>query len=57
LLVGVVPEQKNDMGNRFNVVVEKLKIPVTHDRFLSNVIMIPQDSMINFVKEVGSLRV
>ncbi len=54
--MAVVPEHKNDMGTKFNVIVEKLKIPVTHDKFLSNVITLHKDNLIEFIKEVAHLR-
>lgn len=46
LVVGVVPDQKNDMGMKFNAVLHKFNIPAQHDRFLSNVVIIPKENIL-----------
>jgi len=53
LVVGVVAEHKNYLGNKFNYVVEQMKIHSSHDKFLSNVIVIPKDDVIEFAKKIA----
>ncbi len=56
LIVGVVPDYKSTMGAKFTHVVTKLKLEVTHDRFMSNIMIMPKDHLVEFIKEVGSIR-
>ena len=54
MIVGVVPDSKSNIGSCFNSTVTKLKIEVQHDKFMSNVIVIPKDSLLEFTKDVGN---
>ena len=54
-IVGVVMEQKNTLGNRFNSVVTKLNLEVKHDRFMANIMIIPKENLLEFIKELGNL--
>ncbi len=53
LIVGVVPDHKSEMGATFNAVSSEMKIQVKHDRFMSNVIVVHKDNLIEFIKKVG----
>ena len=53
LIVGVVPDHKSEMGAIFNAVSSEMKIQVKHDRFMSNVIVVHKDNLIEFIKKVG----
>ena len=46
LIVAVVPDQKNNMAGKFSSVVTKLNIEVKHDRFMSNIIIVPKESLL-----------
>ena len=37
---------KNDMGNKFNSAVTKLNMTVRHDKFMSNIMIIPKDNLL-----------
>lgn len=51
--VGVMNESKNSIGTRFNEIAERLKIEVSHDNFMPNIIMIKKDDLTEFIKEIG----
>lgn len=53
LVVGVTPERKNHLGNKFSEAVEKLKLHVQHDKFTPNVIVLEKDNLLPFIMEVG----
>ena len=41
---------KNTLGSKFNKLADKMNLVVQHDRFLSNIIIIPKDNLLEFVK-------
>ena len=55
LVVGVNLESKNNLGNRFNEVAERLKIEVNHDSFMANIIMMKKESLGEFLREMGQI--
>ena len=52
-MVGVTPERKNHLGNKFNEAAEKLKLKVQHDKFAPNVIIVEKDNLLPFILDVG----
>lgn len=54
--MGVVPDHKNNMGTKFSASADKLKIEVKHDRFMANIIIVPKDNLLEFIREVGNMR-
>lgn len=52
-VVGVVHESKNPLGKSFEQIYKKLNIDVRHDSFMANIIILPKDSLLDFIKDIG----
>ena len=55
LMVGVMSEAKNNFSSKFNQVVEKLNVEVRIDSFMGNIMIVPKDSMVKVIRELGEL--
>lgn len=48
-------EAKNTYASKFNIAIQKLNIEAGLDSFMNNVMTLPKNSIISFVREVGAL--
>jgi len=53
MTVGVMMNNRNSIGTRFNDVAERLKIQVNHDNFMANIIILKRENLAEFIKEIG----
>lgn len=55
MVVGVMMDNRNVIGTRFNEVAERLKISVNHDNFMANIIVMKKENLSPFIKEVSQI--
>ena len=53
MTVGVMMNNRNSIGTKFNEVAERLKIQVNHDNFMANIIILKRENLAEFIKEIG----
>ena len=53
MVVGVMVDNKNSIGNKFNKIAERLQIDVDHDNFMANIIVIHKEHLSEFIKEIS----
>ena len=56
VVAGVMMEGKSKIGVRFAEIADKLKMDMSHDSFMANIMVIKKDSLSEFLKELNELR-
>ena len=55
IVVGVTREQEGNIGKNFIAIAEEIGIMISHEEFMSNIIMLKKEDLVPFIKKCTNL--